>query len=89
MDEKQFNRLETKLDIITKLLALNILQGKSITQQIESLNSAGLRVTDIAKITGKTENHVSVALNRLKKAKEKQNEKEPQASPSQEGAKDE
>jgi DNA-binding CsgD family transcriptional regulator len=84
MDSNQFKILESKLDIVTKLLALNLLQGKSATDQITMLSGAGLRPIEIARIMGKTDNYVNVTLNRIKKVKDKQSEADEKAQTTRE-----
>ena len=69
MDEEQFDVLTKKLDSITNLLAFNLLQNKSVSEQIKALTKAGLKASEIALILDKTENQVYVTQTLLKKKK--------------------
>ena len=64
MDEKE---LSGKLDIIIKLLAANVTQGKSLKEQAGLLSGLGLQPSEIAAITGKTANLIRVTKAGLKK----------------------
>ena len=55
-----------KMDILIAVSAIAALGGKSQTEQIETLNRAGLLPREIAQLVGTTRNTVSVALSRLK-----------------------
>ena len=57
----------TKLDVLVKLTAAQVVNGKSFQEQVRLLNSVGLKPKEIADILGKSPNHISVALNYLKK----------------------
>ena len=67
MDEKQFNQIVSKLDGLTKLLAFNIVKDKNVTEQIDILTKAGLKVKDIAEILDRTENQIYVTQSGLRK----------------------
>lgn len=68
MDEKQFKEIASKLDLITRLLALNITKdSKSQKGKILMLSSFGLGPTNIAELLGTTVNTVNVALSRARK----------------------
>ena len=69
MDKEQFDVLTKKLDSITNLLAFNLIQNKSVDEQIKALTKAGLKASEIALILDKTENQVYVTLNKLRKKK--------------------
>ena len=72
MDEK---RLFEKLDIITKLLAINTLKDKSLKEQVNMLSDLGLQPTEISSILGKSANLIRVTKAGLKKKKgENENE---------------
>jgi hypothetical protein len=72
LDDKQFEILTKKLDSLLKLLAFNIVTGKSVNEQVDMLTKAGLKATEIADILGKTENQVYVTQNVLRKARKKE-----------------
>jgi uncharacterized protein YciW len=70
MSEKQFSELMHRLDIMTRLLAWNILQGKeSLTEQAVTLSSLGLEAKDIVTILGKDQHFISQTLYQAKKSK--------------------
>jgi len=69
MDKNQFDILAKKLDSITSLLAFNIIKDKSVSEQIETLTKAGLKVSEIALMLDKTENQVYVTQTQLRKKK--------------------
>ena len=43
MDDKQFGELSRKLDTLVALAAVNVVSGKSLTEQVSLLDSIGLR----------------------------------------------
>lgn len=82
MDEKQFDVLMKRMDSLTKLLAFNIIKDKSVNDQVDALTKAGLKVSDIADLLGKTENQIYVTQTLLRKAKKKESAKESTAEQS-------
>jgi hypothetical protein len=83
LEDKQFEILTKKLDSLSKLLAFNIVAGKSVNDQVDMLTKAGLRATEIADMLGKTENQIYVTQNALRKARKK--EAAPEGAPAAEG----
>lgn len=77
MDEKQFKELTNRLDIIIKLLALNLPEDWSQTDKIKLLSDCGFRPKQIADILGTTANTVSVTLSRIKQDKKESGNGEP------------
>ena len=72
-DETQFKEILNKLDLIVRLLALNIVKDLQIQKEkIIALSSFGFGPTDIAKLLGTTPNTVSVALSETKKKVKKE-----------------
>jgi ABC-type uncharacterized transport system substrate-binding protein len=71
LDEKQFETLTAKIDLLVKLLAFSVVSGKSVNDQVDLLTRIGLKANEIAYVLGKTENQVYVTQNILKKAKKK------------------
>lgn len=69
MDDKQFSRIESKLDLIISLLAKIVIQDKSKTEAIELLDEIGFENKHIAQLVGSTAKSVSV-----RKAEKKQRE---------------
>lgn len=72
MSEKELADIAKKLDIMTKLLAFNIVKDKSVNEQVDILTKAGLRASDIAALLDKTENQVYVTQTTLRKKKKDQ-----------------
>jgi DNA-directed RNA polymerase specialized sigma24 family protein len=56
-----------KLDLIIRLLALNLSDGKRQADQIVLLNRAGFTPRQIAELLGTSANTVSVELSRLRR----------------------
>lgn len=67
MNDKQFDVLIEKLDILIKLTAMNILKDKNKTEQVGILSSLGFRPKEIALIVGTTLGTVKSLRKRLKK----------------------
>jgi len=68
MNEKQFNEVMAKMDLIIRLLTLNIVKDmKTQTNKILFLSSLGFQPKEIAKLLGTTRNTVNVALSRSRK----------------------
>ena len=71
MDKEQFKELILKLDILAKLLATNIFQGKPLGDSILFLADLGLQNKEIAKILGTTPAYVNKVKSEAKKSKKK------------------
>lgn len=70
MDDKQFQELKDKMNVITKLLALNIVRDMKVQKdKIITLSSFGFQPSQIAELLGTTANTVSVALSKSRKKK--------------------
>ena len=69
MDNIQFREINRKLDRMTRLLAAMVTQGKTFKEQVQLLSAVGLQSGEIAEITGKSVNQVSVTKTGLKKEK--------------------
>jgi hypothetical protein len=74
MNDKQIAELMNKLDVIAKLLASNILEGKNLTQQALALSSLGIERKDIAWILGEDPDLISQTLYQTKQAKGRKKE---------------
>lgn len=55
------------MERMNKLLAMNLVKGLQLREKVASLDFAGFQPKEIAKIVGKTPNHVSVILHELRK----------------------
>jgi DNA-binding CsgD family transcriptional regulator len=60
--------LSKKLDLVIRLLAVNLVNGKSQREQIRLLSIAGIGPKEIADLLGTTSNTVNVALSGLRKS---------------------
>jgi len=73
MDEKQFEEISGKLDLITRLLALNLVKDmKTQNEKILTLSSFGFGPTSIAEMLGTSSNTVNVALSKIRSKKKGQ-----------------
>jgi len=71
MNEEQFEKLISKIDILIKINASVILNKKSLKEQVLFLNSIGLSLTEIASMVGKKPTDIGQYLYRKKKIKTK------------------
>ena len=68
MDAEQFKEMMTRIDLIIRLLALDIVKGmETQTDKILALSSSGFGPKDIARLLGTTANTVRVTLSKAKK----------------------
>jgi len=73
MDEGQFKEITSKLDLITRLLTLNLVKDrKTQKEKILALSSLGLSPSNIAVILGTSLNTANVALSRSRSKEKKQ-----------------
>jgi len=71
VEQDQLRNISEKLDVLIKLTAINVVSGKSVTDQIDTLDSIGLKPTEISKILGKPPNTITGIIARLKKRKKR------------------
>jgi len=64
---EDYGKLERKLDLILKLLALDKLYGKPLIEQVEVLTRFGIEAPEIASILGTKSANVRAAKSDLKK----------------------
>ena len=69
------NRIVEKLNILVKLNAANVIQGKDFKEQVRLLSSVGLQPKEIGDILGKTANNVRVTLSYIRKESSKGKDK--------------
>ena len=69
--EKQIEALIGRVDIVIKLIACAITEGRSQRGSIQMLSKAGFAPKDIAELVGTTSNVVRVELSTLRKTKGK------------------
>jgi len=71
MEDRQFNDLIKKLDLMTQLLWFSVAKDKTIKEQTRLLTSISLKPKEIAKLTGTTPATISQILYELRKEKSK------------------
>jgi hypothetical protein len=70
VDPKQFDELNKKLDLISRLLSLNLVKDlESITLKVRVLHSCGFKPNEIAVLLNKEPNHIHQILHKLKTKK--------------------
>lgn len=69
MTNEQFTEILNKLDMLTRLVALNLLEEKKQQEQIILLKRVGLEPKEIAEMLDTTPNTVRVTLSKLRKTK--------------------
>ena len=74
MNDSQFKQILDRLDVLARLLALNLPGKMSQHDKIKILADMNMQSKDIATILGTTRNTVSVALSQIKK-KDKSSQK--------------
>jgi len=70
MDER-LDALVSKVERLTKLVAIGVVVGKTQGEQVDLLSKAGFQPKEIAGLIGSTPNSVRVALSTMRKAKKK------------------
>ncbi len=83
MSDEAFKSIDSKLTVISRLLALNVVKGRPLNEQMQILHNVGMSVAEIASTLGRTTNNVRVQLHlmkkRGKKEKSEENEQEKKA----------
>ena len=69
MSEKTLESIDKKMTMMLKLLALNIIVGKKVNEQMVLLHNVGMTPAEIAKILNKTSHNVSATLHKARKSK--------------------
>ena len=67
MDAVTDNRLLEKLDLLIRLVALDVAKGLPRNEQLWLLSTAGLQPKEISELLGTTPNTVRVTLSQLRK----------------------
>lgn len=70
MSDEILKSIDSKLTVVSRLLALNVVKGRPLSEQMDLLHNAGMSVAEIASTLGRTPNNVRVQLH-LKKKKDK------------------
>jgi len=67
VDQKQFDEISKKLDMVLRLLSLNLVKDlKNVTEKVESLSMCGFLPKEIAILLNKEPNHIHQILHKLK-----------------------
>ena len=66
-DENILKSIDSKLDMLTKLMALDVVKGRTFSEQVKMLHSIGMSPSEIASCVGKTPNNIRVVIHGLKK----------------------
>ena len=69
MNDNQHVELIKKLETLIKINSAILIEGKDFRDQVNQLRKLGMQPKEIAEVTGKTANNVSVTINYLKKNK--------------------
>jgi uncharacterized SAM-dependent methyltransferase len=67
MCDPQLKTIEQKMDVLIRLLALNMTADKSQGEQIVLLNKAKFQPKEIAEFIGTTPNSVRVSLSKMRR----------------------
>lgn len=70
------------MTVLSRLLALNVVKGRPLNEQMQILQNAGMSVAEIASTLGRTPNNVRVQLHLMRK-KGKNNKSEENGQESQ------
>ncbi len=71
MTDDQFQEISQKLDILVRLTALSLVDGKKQQDQFVSLRDAGFQPKNIAELLDTTPNNVRVGLSQMRSKKKK------------------
>lgn len=75
MEQKQFEEIIKRLDLIAKLISLSLVKNeKTLAKKVKVLNASGFRPKEIATLLDKEPNHIHQILHKLR-TKEKSLEK--------------
>lgn len=69
MDDKNIILLNEKLDVIIKLLSMQVIEGGNNMAAVSKLSSVGISSAQIGKIIGKPSNYITACISQLKKCK--------------------
>ncbi len=67
MSDEILKSIDNKLTTLIKMLALDVVRGRTFTEQVELLHNAGMSAVEIAACLGKTSNNIRVTLHTLRK----------------------
>ena len=69
MSDDTIKSIDLKLKLIIKLIAIDVVKGRTFQEQVKLLHDVGMEPFEIAECLGKTANNVRVAVHTLKKKK--------------------
>lgn len=70
MEQKQFEEIKEKIDVVIRLLALNLVKDSETNKdKIITLHSLGFKSTEIAKLLGIKANVVRATLSKFRREK--------------------
>lgn len=69
MNDDILKSIDTRLKLITKLIAMDVVKGRTLQEQVKLLHDVGMQPYEIAECLGKTANNIRVAIHSLKKKK--------------------
>jgi len=69
LSEKALEKILKKMDVLIKLVAIDMLKNKNLTEQVEILSEIGLQPKQIASILGTDSSTVRTLKSRVKKRK--------------------
>ena len=70
MEQKQFEEIKEKIDVVIRLLALNLVKDSETNKdKIITLHSLGFKSTEIAKLLGIKANVVTATLSKFRRKK--------------------
>lgn len=68
MEQKQFEEIIKRLDLIAKLISLNLIKDeKALAGKVEVLDALSFKPKEIAALLGKKLNHIHQILHKLRK----------------------
>lgn len=76
MSDEILQSIDSKLTVVSRLLALNVVKGRPFSEQMQILHNAGMSVAEIASTLGRTSNNVRVQLHLMKKKDKKEKSEE-------------
>jgi hypothetical protein len=71
MEDNQFQELKGTLGLVLKMLAIDKLSGKNLTDQVAILTEFGFRPSEICAVLSRELNEITAIQSRLKKRKSK------------------
>lgn len=69
MSDDILKSMDSRLKLITKLIAIDVVKGRTFQEQVKLLHDVGMQPSEIAECLGKTANNVRVAVHALNKKK--------------------